>query len=73
MYNIIPPAVLGATVLGTQVAAGQVEHPNAVVEAAQATLPLTGAAVGIYLVLAIAFLVAGFFMRHIGRTSAEVE
>ena len=73
MYQIVPAATVGAVVLGATVTADQVQHPNAVVSAAQATLPLTGAAVGLYLVVAIAFLIVGFVMRHVGRSSAGLK
>ena len=73
MYQIIPGATVGTAVLGATVAADNVAHPNAVVQAAQATLPFTGAAVGVYLVIAICLLLAGFIMRHIGRAPAGLE
>ena len=66
MYQLIPGAAAGATVLGLTIAADQVA-PNPVAQAAQATLPFTGAAVGLYLVIAVGLLIAGFVMRHIGR------
>lgn len=49
--------VVGATVLGTKIAKG--------------TLPFTGAAVGIYLVVAIALLIAGVVFTIAGRTRSE--
>jgi hypothetical protein len=49
--------VVGATVLGTKIVKG--------------TLPFTGAAVGIYLVVALALLVAGIVFTVLGRTRSE--
>lgn len=49
--------VVGVTVLGTKIAKG--------------TLPFTGAAVGIYLVVALALLIAGIVFTVLGRTRSE--
>jgi len=49
--------VVGTTVLGTKIVNG--------------TLPFTGAAVGIYLVVAFALLVAGIVFTVLGRKRSE--
>jgi hypothetical protein len=49
--------VVGATVLGTKIVNG--------------TLPFTGAAVGIYLVVAFALLIAGVVFTVVGRKRSE--
>ena len=49
--------VVGTTVLGTKIVKG--------------TLPFTGAAVGIYLVVAFALLVAGIVFTIVGRNRSE--
>jgi len=49
--------VVGATVLGTKFVNG--------------TLPFTGAAVGIYLVVAFALLIAGVVFTVVGRKHSE--
>ena len=49
--------VVGATVLGTKIVNG--------------TLPFTGAAVGIYLVVALALLIAGVVFTVVGRNRSE--
>lgn len=49
--------VVGATVLGTKIVNG--------------TLPFTGAAVGIYLLVALALLIAGVVFTVAGRKRSE--
>jgi len=49
--------VVGATVLGTKIVKG--------------TLPFTGAAVGIYLVVAFALLVTGIVFTVLGRKRSQ--
>jgi hypothetical protein len=49
--------VVGATVLGPKIVTG--------------TLPFTGAAVGIYLVVAFALLIAGVVFTVVGRKRSE--
>ena len=49
--------VVGATVLGTKIVKG--------------TLPFTGAAVGIYLLVAFALLVTGIVFTVLGRTRSQ--
>jgi hypothetical protein len=59
MYQVVPGVTAGTAVLGTQIAAGQ---------PAQTALATTGLAIGIYLMAAVCFLVAGFVLRHYGST-----
>ena len=63
MYQVLPGVAAETAVLGAQFA-------RPLPAPAQAALATTGIAIGVYLVIAVAFLVVGFFMRRLGSTAA---
>ena len=62
MSSVIPAVSIPAAVLGAQVAATQV---GPVAGAADATLPFTGIAVGLYLTVALVLIISGFILRFL--------
>jgi len=65
---------LGGTVAGTAAVAaapvGQNQAAATVVHVAQATLPYTGFAFGLYLLVALSLIVAGVVLRYVGRRNS---
>ena len=59
MYQVLPGVAAETAVLGTQFTAP-------LPEPAKQALAFTGAAIGLYLVVAIAFLIIGFVMHRYG-------
>lgn len=70
MYELAGGAAVGATVLGTQFAATQATQP-AVAAAAQATLPVTGIAFGLYVAVALTLIIIGFLLRRFGAVEND--
>ena len=70
MYELASGTALGATVLGTQIAATQSTVP-AVAQAARATLPLTGIGFGMYVAVALTLIVLGFILKRTGSVEAD--
>ena len=70
MYELASGTALGATVLGTQIAATKSSIP-AVAEAARVTLPLTGIGFGVYVAVALTLIVIGFLLRRSGATATD--
>ena len=68
MSGVTQVAGTATAVLGTQIAATKVPALNKV---ASGLLPLTGAAVGLYVVIALCLLVAGFVLQHFGQPEEE--
>jgi hypothetical protein len=59
MYQVLPGVAAETAVLGAQFAAP-------LPDPARTALAATGAAIGLYLVIAVAFLVVGFFLHRYG-------
>ena len=64
------PAVAGPAVLGVQFGAANGVAGDTVAAVAQATLPATGIAFGLYLVAALVLIIAGFVLRRVGTSNA---
>lgn len=63
------PAVAGPAVLGVQFTAAQGAAGDTAAAVAQATLPATGIAFGVYLVAALILIIAGFVLRRVGTSA----
>lgn len=70
MYQAVPGAAAGTAVLGVQFAAAEGAAGEAAARLAQATLPVTGIAFGLYLALALGLIVLGVLLRWVGTREA---
>ena len=66
-FNAYSGAGLGTAVLGSQYVAGHVEN-NAVASSARFMMAATGFAFGLYVLLAVGLIVAGFVLRRAAAT-----
>lgn len=69
-FNAYSGAGLGTAVLGSQYVASHVEH-SPVAPAAKLMFAATGFAFGLYVLCAIALIVAGFFLRGAAAEGGE--
>jgi hypothetical protein len=65
MSGNLSTAALPASGIAAQAVLGHLPVPVAA-DAARATLPFTGIAVGAYVMFALALIIIGFVLRHLG-------